>query len=55
MTRLLAGVARHQLVLAVVAGVAALVSVALYPGDVWAWIVLVLAAAWIVVTLKRIR
>ena len=53
MHRYLRFVARHPVAYPVVAVAAAAVSVALYPGDVWAWILVALAVAWLAVTVRR--
>ena len=53
--RYLQFVARHPVAYPVVAIVAAAVSVALYPGDPWTWIIAALAAAWLATAATRAR
>ncbi len=55
MHRYLRFVARHPVAYPVVAVAAAAVSVALYPGDVWAWTSSSLAVAWLAVTVSKKR
>jgi hypothetical protein len=43
----LAFIANHPVAIALVAAVAAVVIVALNPGDVWAWIIGITGAAWL--------
>jgi hypothetical protein len=48
-------IGRHQLAVSAIATICAVVSLVLNPGDVWAWIVVALAAAWLAVTINRYR